>query len=71
MQSDNETPTLLGSTDISSLQAKCIVQQPDHEAFYLAIISEQMSSARYGQSKVNASGPITCWESGCAGYWSK
>jgi hypothetical protein len=67
MRSDNEIPTVVGPRDISSLQAKCIVQQPDHEAFYLTFISEQMSSARYDQSKVNASGPITCRESGCAG----
>jgi hypothetical protein len=37
MRSDNEIPTVVGSRDISSLQAKCIVQQPDHEAFYLTV----------------------------------
>jgi hypothetical protein len=71
MRSDNEIPTLVGSRDISSYRQNVQYKQPDHEAIYLAVISEQMSSVRYGQSKVNASGPITCRESSCAGYRSK
>jgi hypothetical protein len=42
-------------------------KQLDHEASYLAISASRLPSVRYGQSKVIASGPITCWESGCAG----
>jgi hypothetical protein len=43
MRSDNEIQTLVGSRDISSYRQNVQYKQPDHEAIYLAVISEQIA----------------------------